>query len=104
MTAEKLAVLKKWGVTRVSVNPQTMSDTVLETIGRRHTAQDVVRAVELVRSAGGLEINMDMIAGLPADSFEGFAASLDAVLALAPGKHNHPHAGAEKGFAHYVGG
>ncbi|MCD8099582.1 MAG: coproporphyrinogen dehydrogenase HemZ [Oscillospiraceae bacterium] len=84
VTAEKLTVLKKWGVTRVSVNPQTMSDTVLEAIGRRHTAQDVVRAVELVRSAGGLEINMDMIAGLPADSFEGFAASLDTVMALEP--------------------
>ncbi|MCD8088699.1 MAG: coproporphyrinogen dehydrogenase HemZ [Oscillospiraceae bacterium] len=84
ITAERLAVLKAHGVTRVSVNPQTMSDAVLETIGRRHTAQDVVDALALVRRAGDFQVNMDLIAGLPGDSVEGFRQSLDRVLALEP--------------------
>ena len=53
ITRDKLEVLKNHGVRRVSVNPQTMSDSVLEAIGRRHTAQDIVDALELVRSVGG---------------------------------------------------
>ncbi|MCD7845162.1 MAG: coproporphyrinogen dehydrogenase HemZ, partial [Oscillospiraceae bacterium] len=84
ITAERLAVLKAHGVTRVSVNPQTMSDAVLETIGRRHTARDVVDALSLVRRAGDFQVNMDLIAGLPGDSVEGFRQSLDRVLALVP--------------------
>lgn len=84
ISAEKLAVLKKHGVTRVSVNPQTMSDEVLEAIGRRHTARQVLDALELVRSAGGLEVNMDLIAGLPKDTAESFAGTLETVLALGP--------------------
>ena len=84
ITAEKLAVLKSHGVTRVSVNPQSMSDRVLEAIGRRHTAEDVLRALDEVRSAGGLAVNMDLIAGLPEDTAGGFAATLETVLSLAP--------------------
>lgn len=84
ITAEKLAVLKRYGVTRVSVNPQTMSDEVLEAIGRRHTAQDVLDALALVRQAGGFAVNMDLIAGLPRDTTDGFARTLDTVLSLAP--------------------
>lgn len=84
ITAEKLQVLKKHGVTRLSVNPQTMSDEVLEAIGRFHTAEDIRRALALVREAGDFEVNMDLIAGLPKDSPEGFAATMDAVLALEP--------------------
>ncbi|MCD7769659.1 MAG: coproporphyrinogen dehydrogenase HemZ [Oscillospiraceae bacterium] len=84
ITMERLAVLKAHGVTRVSVNPQTMSDTVLETIGRRHTARDVTDALALVRQIGGLQVNMDLIAGLPGDSETGFRQSLDTVLALEP--------------------
>lgn len=84
ITAEKLAVMVRHGVTRVSVNPQTMSDEVLQAIGRNHTAQDVVDAVAQVRAAGDFEINMDLIAGLPKDTFDGFKRTLDAVLALDP--------------------
>lgn len=84
ITAEKLSVLRDHGVTRVSVNPQTMCDDVLERIGRRHTAEDVLHALELVRTAGGFDINMDLIAGLPGDTVSGFEASLDTVLALSP--------------------
>ena len=84
ITAEKLCVLRAHGVGRVSVNPQTMSDSVLEAIGRRHTAQDIVDALALVRECGGFEVNMDLIAGLPADTAGGFSRTLDAVLSLAP--------------------
>ncbi len=84
ITAEKLSVLRAHGVTRVSVNPQTMSDRVLQAIGRRHTARDVTEALALVRAAGQFEVNMDLIAGLPEDTAEGFAHTLEAVLALGP--------------------
>ena len=84
ITAEKLAVLKDHGVTRVSVNPQTMSDEVLEAIGRKHTAQDVLDALALVRRAGDFQVNMDLIAGLPKDTTKGFSRTLDIVLDLAP--------------------
>ena len=84
ITAEKLAVLRAHGVTRVSVNPQTMSDEVLEAIGRRHTAQDVLDALALVRAAGDFQVNMDLIAGLPKDTPEGFRHTLETVLSLRP--------------------
>lgn len=84
ITREKLEVLKKHGVTRVSVNPQTMDDRVLEAIGRKHTAQDVLTAFEAVRQTGGFSVNMDLIAGLPADTPASFAKTLETVLALAP--------------------
>lgn len=84
INTDKLEVLKKHGVTRVSVNPQTMSDHVLETIGRRHTARDVIDALDCVRSTGGFEVNMDLIAGLPEDTAEGFAKTLEKVLSLEP--------------------
>lgn len=84
ITAEKLRVLRAHGVVRVSVNPQTMSDSVLEAIGRRHTAQDIVDALALVRECEGFEVNMDLIAGLPTDTAGGFSRTLDAVLSLAP--------------------
>ena len=84
ITAEKLRTLRKWGVDRVSVNPQTMSDRVLEVIGRRHSAADIVDALGKVRQIGGFAVNMDLIAGLPADTPEGFSDTLDRVLALAP--------------------
>ena len=84
ITAEKLAALASHGVTRVSVNPQTMSDTVLEAIGRKHTAADVTDALDTVRQAGSFAVNMDLIAGLPKDSPEGFEKTLETVLALGP--------------------
>jgi len=82
ITAEKLAVLKSHGVTRVCVNPQTMEDHVLAAIGRRHVSADTVRAMELVRAYRFPHVNMDLIAGLPADTPEGFRRSLDKCLEL----------------------
>ena len=84
ITEEKLRVLRRHGVDRVSVNPQTMSDAVLEAIGRRHTAADIVEALEKVRAVGGMAVNMDLIAGLPADTAAGFADTLERVIALRP--------------------
>lgn len=84
ISEDKLRVLRAHGVDRVSVNPQTMSDAVLETIGRRHTAADILSALEQVRRVGGFAVNMDLIAGLPADTVQGFEETLDKVLALAP--------------------
>lgn len=84
ITTEKLEVLKKHGIDRVSVNPQTMSDKVLNVIGRKHTSADIVDALRKVREAGGFAVNMDLIAGLPEDSVEGFRETMDKVLALKP--------------------
>ena len=84
ITAEKLAVLKRRGCDRVSVNPQSMSDAVLAAMGRAHRAADILRAFALVRESGIGCVNMDLIAGLPGDSADGFRSSLDQVLSLAP--------------------
>lgn len=81
---EKLRVLKNAGVTRISINPQTFSDSVLEAIGRRHTAKDTVDKLLLAREEGFDNINMDFIAGLPTDTYEGFRASLNKAIELSP--------------------
>ncbi len=82
ITPEKLSVLRAHGVDRVSVNPQTLEDRVLEAIGRRHTAADIRRAMDLVSGYGFAHVNMDLIAGLPEDTAEGFRRSLDGCLTL----------------------
>ena len=79
---EKLRVLRAHNTTRVSINPQTMEDNVLAAIGRRHTADNIRRAMEQVRAAGFPHVNMDLIAGLPEDTPEGFARSLDEVISM----------------------
>ena len=84
ITEEKLQTLRAHGADRVSVNPQTMSDAVLEAIGRKHTAADILTALEKVRRVGGFAVNMDLIAGLPRDDAEGFRATLSQVIALGP--------------------
>ncbi len=84
ITVEKMEVLAKHKVTRVSVNPQTMDDELLQSIGRNHTAQDIIDAVKIVRKCGNFEINMDLITGLIGDTPERFEKSLDRVLALNP--------------------
>ena len=63
--AEKLKVLKEYGATRISINPQTFSDEVLKNIGRKHSAQDILDCFAQARAAGHDNINMDLIAGLP---------------------------------------
>ena len=84
ISTEKLEALKKHGVTRVSVNPQTMDDKVLEAIGRKHSAQDVLDALDLVSAVGGFQVNMDLIAGLPLDNPERFSDTLNTILRLNP--------------------
>ena len=84
ITEEKLRVLRRHGVDRLSVNPQTMDDAVLAAIGRKHTAADIVSALETVRRVGGFAVNMDLIAGLPGDTPAQFGDTLEKVLALSP--------------------
>ena len=84
ITRDKLEVLRRYNVGRISVNPQTMDDRVLDVIGRRHSAQDIVDALALTREVGGFAVNMDLIAGLPGDTAAGFRETIDRVLALAP--------------------
>jgi len=84
ITPEKLSAMREGGVGRISINPQSMNQAVLDAIGRRHSPEDVIRAFETARRAGIPVINADLIAGLPADTLQGFAATLDAVLALEP--------------------
>ena len=82
ITAEKLTVLRKNGVDRISVNPQSMDDRVLAAIGRRHSGDDIRKAMELVNAAGFPHVNMDLIAGLPEDTPESFRRTLDEVVAF----------------------
>ncbi|MDE6108004.1 MAG: coproporphyrinogen dehydrogenase HemZ [Oscillospiraceae bacterium] len=84
ITPDKLAVLARHRVDRVSVNPQSMNDPVLERMGRPHTGEDIRRAYAQVREAGQFAVNMDLIAGLPGDSPDGFARSLQEVMAMEP--------------------
>ena len=84
ITREKLMVIKEAGATRISINPQTFEDAVLQKIGRKHTAQDVVDSYELAKECGFTMINMDLIAGLPGDTYEGFCRSLDRAVSLDP--------------------
>ena len=81
---EKLRAIREHGADRMSINPQTMEDTVLRACGRPHTGADVIRAYRQAEEAGFSAINMDLIAGLPTDNFDGFRRSLDAVAALNP--------------------
>ena len=84
ITAEKLAVLKKNGVGRISINPQTMDDEVLAAIGRKHTAEDVKNAFALTKTFGFDSINMDLISGLPGDNMEKFRKTIAEVIAMNP--------------------
>ena len=81
---EKLRAIRVHGANRMSINPQTMEDSVLRACGRPHKAGDIVRAYHQAVAAGFDAINMDLIAGLPEDTVEGFCRSLDAVAALTP--------------------
>ena len=84
LNAEKLRSIAQHGADRMSINPQTMVDAVLKASARPHKAADVLRAYQEAVDAGFSAINMDLIAGLPADTVEGFQSSLDAVAALHP--------------------
>lgn len=81
---DKLNTIRQHGADRMSINPQTMADPVLRACGRPHKAADVLRAYRETEDAGFAAVNMDLIAGLPTDTPEGFRRSLDAVAALRP--------------------
>lgn len=84
VTPDKLRAIRAAGVSRVSINPQTLQDSVLQAIGRRHTVEQFYKAFELARQVGCDHINTDLIAGLPGDTTAGFADTLSGILALAP--------------------
>ena len=84
ITKEKLDVIKKYPITRISVNPQTMSDKTLKTIGRNHTVQQFIDAFNLVREAGFDNINSDIILGLPGETVEDVKHTIDELIKLAP--------------------
>ncbi len=84
LDAGKLNAIRSHGADRMSINPQTMIDTVLRASGRPHQAEDVLRSYRQAAEAGYKAINMDLIAGLPTDTVDGFCRSLDEVAALDP--------------------
>lgn len=84
ITEEKLIAIKNGGATRISINPQTMNDSVLEAIGRKHTAKQTVDAFNLARKLGFNNINMDLIAGLPSDTLNSFKSTVNEILKLEP--------------------
>ncbi len=84
LNLEKLRLIRRQGANRMSINPQTMEDTVLRACGRPHTAADVLRSYREAEEAGFTAINMDLIAGLPTDTPSGFRRSLDKIAVLSP--------------------
>ena len=84
LNEEKLRTIFEHGADRMSINPQTMENHVLRACGRPHNADDILRAYSEAANAGFKAINMDLIAGLPEDTVEGFCRSLDTVIALNP--------------------
>ncbi len=84
ITIEKLKVLKKHGVSRISVNPQTMNQCTLDVIGRRHTVEDTIRAFNDARSLGFDNINMDIILGLPGEGIEEVSHTISKIEELKP--------------------
>ncbi len=84
ITREKLQVLRDHGITRISINPQTMKQETLDLIGRRHTVEDVMERFAMARELGFDNINMDLIVGLPEENLEDVQATMEAVKALAP--------------------
>ncbi len=81
---EKLQMLRRMEISRISVNPQTFNDETLLRIGRAHTGEDTVRAYEMARELGFDDINMDLIAALPGETPEIFHQTLNRVMELNP--------------------
>lgn len=84
VTDEKLRALKAAGVTRISINPQTLNNDVLQHIGRRHTVEQFYDAFDTARRCGHNNINTDLIAGLPTDTYDSFQKTMSGVLSLSP--------------------
>lgn len=84
ITYDKLVVLKKHGVTRISINPQTMKEETLKVIGRRHTVEQVIEAFHMARELGFDNINMDIILGLPGEMEEDVLYTTEEIKKLKP--------------------
>ncbi len=84
ITEGKLVSMKNAGVTRISINPQSMNNETLKKVGRNHTEEDFVSAFSLARKMGFDNINTDLIAGLPGETEEMFKSSFDRLLNLSP--------------------
>ena len=84
ITREKLQVLKKHGVSRISINPQTMKQETLDIIGRKHTVSQVIDAFNMAREEGFDNINMDFIVGLPNEGIEDVRYTMEETLKLNP--------------------
>lgn len=84
ITREKLEVLRKWGITRISINPQTMKDETLKLIGRHHTVEQTVESYKLAREVGFDDINMDLILGLPGETLEDVRNTMEQIKVLNP--------------------
>ncbi|MBR5239912.1 MAG: coproporphyrinogen dehydrogenase HemZ, partial [Clostridia bacterium] len=84
ITYEKLSVLSQMGVNRISINPQTLNQTTLDRIGRRHSVEEFLNAYEMSRKFNFDTVNTDLIAGLPGESYSDFKHSLDGILKLSP--------------------
>ena len=84
LTSAKLKILRKYGVNRIAVNPQTLNDNTLAAIGRGHTAADFFRAFALARDVGFECINTDLIVGLPGETVDDMRRTTDAVVKLLP--------------------
>ncbi len=82
--AEKLRIACEYGVTRISVNPQSLCDMVLEGVGRLHTSDDFYKAYDIARESGIKCINTDLIVGLPGDNFKTFSKTFNSIIKLAP--------------------
>jgi len=83
LTKQKFDIITGYGAKRICINPQSMSSDVLSAIGRNHSPEDVLSAVNLIRTKETI-LNMDIIAGLPCDTVKGFKETLDTVLDLTP--------------------
>lgn len=84
ITREKLEVLRKHGISRISINPQTMKQTTLDLIGRHHTVQQTVESFYLARELGFDNINMDLIMGLPEETIEDVRETMEQLKILQP--------------------
>lgn len=84
ITREKLEVLHKWGIDRISINPQTMKEETLKLIGRHHTVEQTIQSYQLAKEIGFSNINMDLILGLPGESIEDVRNTMEQIKVLNP--------------------
>jgi oxygen-independent coproporphyrinogen-3 oxidase len=84
ITREKLLLLKRYGVDRISINPQTMNQKTLDLIGRKHTPEDIINTYEMAKEIGFKTINMDLIVGLPDETPEDVRNTIEQIKKMAP--------------------